>query len=255
MNTETTTATTALSIIESTDISQVQGTLSKITEFQKLVNEHLKKDTDYGVIPGTAKPTLLKPGAEKLLMLMGLTSEFDILDSTRDFEEGFFQYQVKCQLFKNGVLLTEGLGSANTKESKYRKQNAYTIDNTILKMAKKRALVDAALIVGSLSQIFTQDMEDLKDLQGDTPPSKQPANLQPQSAPQPTNGTISEAQGKRMYAISKGDADLCKEAIGMFGYENSKEVMKHDYDEICKYIEARASVVSEREEDYPLVED
>ena len=31
--------------------------------------------------------------------------------------------------------------------------------NTVLKMAKKRALVDAALSVGSLSDLFTQDIE------------------------------------------------------------------------------------------------
>jgi hypothetical protein len=36
----------------------------------------------------------------------------------------------------------------------------FTIANTVLKMAKKRAMVDAVLIVASLSNIFTQDMED-----------------------------------------------------------------------------------------------
>jgi len=43
-----------------------------------------------GVVPGTNKPTLLKPGAEKLLMMMGLRSEFEIVDSTRDFEKRIF---------------------------------------------------------------------------------------------------------------------------------------------------------------------
>jgi len=158
MNTDT-----ALSIVESTDIGHVQQSLAKIAEFQKLVKTQLTPKIDFGVIPGTGdKPTLLKPGAEKIIMLMGLTSEFAILDSTRNFDDGFFQYQVRCQLFKNGTLITEGLGSANSREGKYAKQNAYTIDNTLLKMAKKRALVDATLIVASLSQIFTQDIEDME---------------------------------------------------------------------------------------------
>ena len=92
-------------------------------------------------------------------MMMGLQSEFEIVDSTRDFENGFFQYQVRCKLYKGDMLITEGLGSCNTKERKYAKQDPFSIDNTVLKMAKKRALVDAALLVASLSDVFTQDLE------------------------------------------------------------------------------------------------
>ena len=47
---------------------------------------------------------------------------------------------------------------------KYRIDNddPYTLANTVLKMAKKRAQIDAVLTVASLSEIFTQDMEDLQ---------------------------------------------------------------------------------------------
>ena len=34
------------------------------------------------------------------MMLMGLCTEFDIIDSKRDFEKGFFQYQVKCRVLR-----------------------------------------------------------------------------------------------------------------------------------------------------------
>ena len=54
------------------------------------------------------------------------------------------------------------MGAANTRETKYRSRDAYTLDNTVLKMGKKRALVDATLMVGSLSDIFTQDLEDFE---------------------------------------------------------------------------------------------
>src|SRR5690606_31915656 len=124
----------SLSIIENTNLQQIQGTLTKITQFQQLVQSQLKQNHDYGIIPGTPKPTLLKPGAEKILMLMGLRSEFEIVDSTRDFEKGFFQYQVRCKLYKGDMLITEGLGACNTKERKYIKQDPYTLDNTVLKM-------------------------------------------------------------------------------------------------------------------------
>ena len=50
-------------------------------------------------------------------------------------------------------------------KKKYMKMDPYTMDNTVLKMAKKRALIDATLLVASLSDIFTQDLEDM-DING-----------------------------------------------------------------------------------------
>jgi hypothetical protein len=150
----------SLSIIEQTDMTSFKATMLKIGEFQKLVRHNLQDGKDYGTIPGTSKPTLYKPGAEKILMLMGLQSTYEIIDSTRDFEVGFFQYQVRCTLKKNDVVITQGLGACNSKEKKYERQSGFNIDNTILKMAKKRSQVDATLTVASLSEIFTQDLED-----------------------------------------------------------------------------------------------
>ena len=68
--------------------------------------------------------------------------------------------------------------------------------NTFLKIAKKRSLVDAALSVGSLSDLFTQDLEDLPpedppavvNHQPAAPPRAQPAaaRVDPPAAPAPT---------------------------------------------------------------------
>ena len=177
---------------------------------------------------------------------MGLRSEFEIVDSTRDFEKGFFQYQVRCKLYRGDVLITEGLGAANTKERKYLKQDSYTIDNTVLKIAKKRALIDATLLVASLSEVFTQDIEDM-DLEGNQLPQteqqRQQQNLTPDS-----DDTISKAQARRMFAIAKGDAELCKRIITKYGYEKSEQVKKIDYQKICEEIEAEATA----EDDLPF---
>lgn len=233
----------SLSIIENANLQQIQGTLTKITQFQQLVQSQLKQNHDYGVIPGTPKPTLLKPGAEKIIMLMGLRSEFEIVDSTRDFEKGFFQYQVKCKLYRGDTLITEGLGAANTKERKYLKQDPYTMDNTVLKIAKKRALIDAVLLVASLSEVFTQDLEDI-DIKGNQLPQnekqRQQQNLTPDS-----DAVISKAQAKRMYALSNGDAELCKRVMQKYGYEKSEQVKKIDYNKICEEIEAEVAVEEE----------
>lgn len=233
----------SLSIIENTNLQQIQGTLTKITQFQQLVQSQLKQNHDYGIIPGTPKPTLLKPGAEKILMLMGLRSEFEIVDSTRDFEKGFFQYQVRCKLYRGDILITEGLGAANTKERKYLKQDPFTIDNTVLKIAKKRALIDAVLLVASLSEVFTQDIEDM-DLEGNQLPQNEQQRQQQRLTPD-SDDTISKAQAKRMYALSNGDAELCKRVMQKYGYEKSEQVKKIDYNKICEEIEAE--VASEEE--------
>ena len=220
----------SLSLIESANLQSIQGSIQKIKQFQGLVQSQFTQNHDYGVIPGTGKPTLLKPGAEKLIMLLGLTSEFEILDSTRDFDAGFFQYQVSCKLLKYGEVITEGFGSCNTRERKYIKGDPYTLDNTVLKMAKKRAMVDAALLVGSLSDVFTQDIEDM-DLTG-----AQYTNQQRYYTD--SDGTISNAQAKRLYAIAKGDADLCKSVMSKYGYSHSDQIKKTDYEKICNEVEA-----------------
>ncbi len=225
----------SLAIIDTVEIQQVQATMQKITQFQQVIQNTLHQNHDYGIIPGTDKPTLLKPGAEKILMMMGLRSEFEIVDSTRDFEKGFFQYQVRCKLLKGDMVITEGLGACNTRERKYLKMDPYTMDNTVLKMAKKRALVDAALLVASLSDVFTQDIEDM-DLNG------QQTNDQKVYTDQ--DGTISKAQAKRMFALAKGETDIVRKVLNDYGYERSEQVKKLEYDEICDKIQI---LVRERE--------
>lgn len=39
----------------------------------------------------------------------------------------------------------------------------FSMKNTVLKMAKKRAQVDATLTIASLSNVFTQDVEDMQN--------------------------------------------------------------------------------------------
>lgn len=185
-----------MSLIESVDVGNLVGTLQKITQVQAAVQTSLKSGHDYDTIPGTSKPTLLKPGAEKILMMFGLTSEYEFMEKIEDYNNGIFAYTIKCILSKNGQKITEGVGSCNSKETKYRwrwvreealpagvdKQSLktktnrwgkeeyrvendeiYSQANTILKIGKKRAQVDATLTVASLSELFTQDIEDMKE--------------------------------------------------------------------------------------------
>jgi hypothetical protein len=82
---------------------------------------------DYGKVPGTGdKPTLLKPGAEKLASLFGLTPDFDpietVLDWTGDGHGGepFFFIRYRCTLRRGDMAVGQGVGSCNSWEKKYR---------------------------------------------------------------------------------------------------------------------------------------
>lgn len=158
-------------------VAQEQEGLSINTKNAELIKENLEKlntiaDTikaaliqglDYGVIPGVQKPSLFKPGAEKIALMYGLTQQYQMLEHVRDRDNGIVLYRFKAMLFNGaGKQIAEGYGLCSSEEKKYSKQNPYDIENTLLKMAKKRALVDAAISIGVLSQVFTQDVEDMK---------------------------------------------------------------------------------------------
>lgn len=90
------------------------------------VKQLMKEGIDYGKIPGIDKPTLLKPGAEKLVTFFGLSPEFVTTAEVEDWTgtehrgEAFFYYRYKCRLLRGERVIGEGEGSANSWESKHR---------------------------------------------------------------------------------------------------------------------------------------
>ncbi len=125
------------------------------------VKAQMQKDVDYGVIPGTRKPTLLKPGAEKLCRLFNLRPILEIIHSVVDFEKPLFHYHYRCSLYRGDEVVGQGDGCCNSMEIKYQKQKykIFDLTNTICKMAQKRALVAAVLSSCGASEFFTQDLE------------------------------------------------------------------------------------------------
>ena len=140
----------------------------RLVMLQSFVKELLIPGLDYGLIPGCPKPSLLKSGAEKLCDIYGFSKLIAVSNRFEDWHEGFFSYEVKATLInkRTGIVEAEGVGNCNSKERKYRNQDAFSISNTILKMAKKRAIVDAVLSATRSSGIFSQDIED-HDFKGD----------------------------------------------------------------------------------------
>ena len=118
-------ARTAEDFLPVLSIEQAQGRREALVKY---VGSLMKEGIDYGKIPGSpkdARPTLLKPGAEKLSSFFGLSPEFELASSVEDWTgedhgEPLFYYRYKCQLTRNGRVLGSGEGSANSWETKYR---------------------------------------------------------------------------------------------------------------------------------------
>ncbi len=240
----------------------VQDAMLRRKQINEVVAGIMVEDKDYGTIPGTQKPKLYKPGAEKLTTFFGLAVTFinEGKEERWDDDDPLFYYMEKCQLHKGNMLIAEASGSANSREDRYRwrwttdkakaneervatrvstighfrwqiekaetsgkygkpqeywdkfteaekdgtlkvsqktqawKNNEtaefneietveyripnpdiFTLVNTILKMAQKRALVAATLIACDASEFFTQDLEDgVTEIKKEQPPEQTP---------------------------------------------------------------------------------
>ena len=224
---------TTIMVTEPRDIHPLTASAIKaqVQLIQEVMGAVMQEDQHYGVIPGTNKPTLYKPGAEKLAMTFRLAPSFHITKS--DLGNSHREYEIRCILthIPSGQIFGEGVGSCSTMESNYRyrrgepedtgkpvpreywnvrktdeaqaqkllggkgllaKKNAdgqwhimkrseertenldlADVWNTVLKMAKKRAQVDAILTATAASDCFTQDLEDFQ-LEREERKSEQP---------------------------------------------------------------------------------
>lgn len=240
------------SLMPAMTMDQAANRYNALVEYTQTL---MKKGKDYGVIPGTGdKPTLLKPGAEKLCSLFGLFPDFETIEKIVDFDKGLFYFRVKCTLSRNGVPVASGIGSCNSKEKKYRyryvyenkateqeKANAVSVEektgkygaykvykvensepfelvNTIDKMAQKRALVAATLIGANASEFYTQDVEDMGFIEGNF----EDVHIEDEPKPQPAQ-PAKKAAGKFARPMTPEilREALAQKAIGIGTYEAS----------------------------------
>ena len=164
--------------------AQINDAIQMRNALNKLFEGLLDLGKDFDRIPGTDKPTLLKSGAEILCKVFKLApGKADMIDKSEDWEKGLFSYTIGMPLIHidSGLQIAYGVGAANSHEKKYRYrktkdsagrdiqiENPDPADqqNTLIKMANKRAFVDAVLKATGASRYFTQDMEDFGAMTG-----------------------------------------------------------------------------------------
>jgi predicted RNA-binding Zn-ribbon protein involved in translation (DUF1610 family) len=111
-------------LVPAASLEQVLATYQWKKDFIESV---LKVNVDYGVTPGTSdKPSLKKPGAEKMASFFGLAPVFEDVATVEDWtgeahgNEPFFYYRQKCKLYRGDRLIASADGSCNSWEKKYR---------------------------------------------------------------------------------------------------------------------------------------
>jgi len=143
---------------------------------EKLVNTLLVDGIDYGRVPGSNKKALFDPGASKIFNAYNCYTDYRILHYVED--KDLISYTIQAVVFNRASqeIVNTGIGACSSREVKYKyrnvsnpsdfgytqeeisalkktKENQYRIPNpefedlvnTIVKMAAKRADVDAAL--------------------------------------------------------------------------------------------------------------
>lgn len=201
-------------------LDRIESLRESAERVQTVRTQLMVPDVHYGIIPGTQRPSLLKPGAELLM------SAFECQASTvvtvtngNGVTEPAMRAIAECTIVdSDGAIIAQGLGEANTHERKHRwrhqakscpscgaaaigrskaeygggyycapkqggcnakfkpgsagaqkidaqtegmveNSDPHDLSNTVLKMAKKRALVDGVIAALNCSGMFTQDME------------------------------------------------------------------------------------------------
>lgn len=248
----------------------------------------MRENVDYGTIPGTPKPTLLKPGAETLLRTFGLADSYIIERTLGDGETGpDITYEVRARIHigdADGPVIAEGVGEANSWEKKHRyrgfaarvcpdcgataikrgkdwhtkdpnwycdkkadgcgrnypdkdqritsqdagqqeNDDPYDLANTLIKMAKKRALVDGVLTATGTSGVFTQDEDAPGHRQNQPQPTPQPqaapsrAKAAPSTAPAPVAAPEPSETGGEVYTGPLREQTDGMRAIRTGGYK------------------------------------
>ena len=168
--------------------AQLKKQMKRDEEIRVVINEYIKNNMvegkDYGSITvkgATSKPSLFKPGAEKFCGLFKIRAIFKKDDETAEMlgnTPGIVAYI--CELVDSrGLVIGEGRGTAKADP-----KNSSDFDiNKAVKIAEKRAQIDAVLRAGGLSDFFTQDMEDApKNITGKGKPKQSPSATDKQKA-------------------------------------------------------------------------
>jgi hypothetical protein len=185
------------------------------------VRSALVEGVDYGRIPtkrGPSKPSLFKPGAEKICGMLGVTVHYPTLD---DYEQAALkgvQLQniiIRCEIQDvSGRVVADGVGARSLKQD-------YGDINKAMKMAEKSAHIDATLRLAGLSEVFTQDLEDITPKEGAASAGK-PATSSPSLMAGDPSGSCPVPPGKNGALITESQCKWLESRITEFRLDRER---------------------------------
>ena len=237
--------------------------VARLSVIREAMQTAMVEGVDYGRVPGTEKPTLFKPGAEKLGVLFQLDLQYvnekiwgpeehltvishgtvfhapsgrrqgygEGVCTTREHNYAFRKQERLCPAcsmpavivgkpeYGGGWVCWNKRGGCGSKfaenDPQITGQDVGEVENpdlpdlwnTVVKMAKKRAQVDAILSVTGASALFTQDVaEHPKDPAGGTTPAT--SSTQPTAKPAKPSDRPASAAQRNMLRVRAGKAGL-----------------------------------------------
>jgi hypothetical protein len=171
-----------------------------------------------------SKPSLFKPGAEKICGMLGVTVHYPNLTA---YEQAALSGQtlgtiiLRCELRDSQErTVAEGIGARSVQQD-----NGDL--NKALKMAGKSAHIDATLRMAGLSEVFTQDLEDMQ-----LGPSSKPQTVTEQNKParratepapsEPTSSSETSGRGYRFSSLSLDQIEKLEARIEQLGLDRER---------------------------------
>lgn len=211
----------------------------------KLVKEALVDGTDYGSVKtkhGMSRPSLRKAGAEKICGMLGLSVHYPGLSKYEDAAVNGVEIKqiiIRCELRDgSGNLMADGIGARSVAQD-----NGDL--NKALKMAAKSAQIDATLRCAGLSEVFTQDLEDMIITQETHVTPTQEVKAIPEQTQTTTEETthhlLSDKQIARLHAImrshgiwQKADiADFIARLKAAYHISSPADMTREQYEQVC----------------------
>ena len=160
------------------------------------IKSALVEGVDFGSIKtkrGPTKPSLFKPGAEKICGMLGVTAKFPSLYEYERVALSAIELQhiiLRCELVDaHNRIVADGVGARSLKQD-------FGDLNKALKMASKSAHIDATLRMAGLSEVFTQDLEDtVLETESVTTSSTAPIIKPPATIERITTEQLTQLQG------------------------------------------------------------
>ena len=196
------------------DKAAMANAIKNYQALSDVLRERMRKGYHYGKFPGWTKDQLLEPGASLILNGFSIYADPVRIDRAED-EDGHYRYNIVVHLKPLGrpdAVVAAGVGSASTREVKYAyrwvpeeeiprdlpkddlksreghggkaifripNEDVGDLENTVLKMATKRAEIDAVNHLPGVSELFPTGQKE-----GDSSPSTHsPSPSQSRSSP------------------------------------------------------------------------